>query len=259
MLGQSLIKDAFGKFELWHVLDRWDRVKWGWRMLWVMHEAYLFGISCVLSWVRVSLGKSLYPPDLGGVRVHGCRQFVKVKQHFCTWGLEGRDSCQASVSPRPSCRKSFSTRGVKPRHVKFGKCRFGFACLRWLLLVCWSIRIGEAAVPGPQKVQSNASSCWTIGVANPSGLNGKAHLIGQEADVWCMSETHLSAQGFRAFRSSLRCNGSPFTSVVQGCPVPPRSTASDVGNWSGVAVLSQHPVRSLPHAWSKQLCKPVGS
>lgn len=251
MLGQSLIKEAFGKFELWHVLDRWDRAKWGWRMLWVMHEAYLFGISCVLSWVRVSLGKSLYPPDLGGVRVHGCRQFVKVKQHFCAWGLEGRDSCQASVNPRPSCRKSFSTRGVKPRHVKFGKCRFGFACLRWLLLVCWSIRIGEAAVPGPQKVQSNASSCWTIGVANPSGLNGKAHLIGQEADVWCMSETHLSAQGFRAFRSSLRCNGSPFTSVVQGCPVPPRSTASDVGNWSGVAVLSQHPVRSLPHAWEQ--------
>ena len=123
--------------------------------------------------------------------------------------------------------------------------------LVFVVVLGGTCRIGEAAVPGP--ADHGRTPEWKIGVANPSGLNGKAHLVSEEVDVWCICETHLTAQGFRAFRNSLRSNKSPFSSMAQGVPVAPRSTASDIGIWSGVAVMAQHPVRSLPQSWEQSV------
>lgn len=116
-------------------------------------------------------------------------------------------------------------------------------CFRWALWVCLlaPIRLGEASHPGPE---------WTFGVANLNGLNSKAFgLAESEVDTWIFSETHLTKPGEGAFRAGLREAKAPYRSFVGGSPVPPRSEVSDIGQFSGVGVLSRYPVRRLPHAW----------
>ena len=113
-------------------------------------------------------------------------------------------------------------------------------------------RIGEAAVPGPP--------VWALGVCNPSGLGYKGHLLDPQVDVWTVCETHLSAGSFRQFVATLRVDQSPFKWCVPGAHVPCRSTTSDVGAWSGVAVISKWPTRALLCDWpialwsSSRLC-----
>ena len=47
----------------------------------------------------------------------------------------------------------------------------------------------------------------------------------------------------------LKSAGSPLKHMVTGHPVPPRHTSSNLGQWSGTAVLSRFPVRALPHGF----------
>jgi len=102
-------------------------------------------------------------------------------------------------------------------------------------------RVGEAAHPGPN---------WTLGVANLNGLNTRAFTLAESSvDSWLFSETHLTAPGEKAFRANLREAKAPYTSFVGGSPVPARSEVSDIGQWSGVGVLSKYPVRRLSHQW----------
>ena len=119
----------------------------------------------------------------------------------------------------------------------------------WLLVVVWTLqcRIGEAAVPGP-----NAAS-WSLGVCNPSGLMGKTHLLSTDVDIWLVCETHFSVHGCRNFGKSLRAIASPFKWFVHGVGAPVRSIASDLGKWTGVGVLSQHPSRAVPAGLSDEL------
>ena len=93
------------------------------------------------------------------------------------------------------------------------------------------------------------SGVW--GVCNPSGLSSKGHLLCRSVDVWMACETHLSVASFRRFRGELRSCASPFKWCIPGAHVPCRSTVSDIGAWSGVAVLSQWPSRALPFDWSQ--------
>ena len=117
---------------------------------------------------------------------------------------------------------------------------FGMAVPLWTFLL-FAVRVGEAAHPGPS---------WSIGVANLSGLNNRAFAVAETTvDSWLFSETHLTVGGEAAFRSGLRDAKSHFTSYVGGFPVPPRSTASEIGQWSGVGALSRFPIRRLPHSW----------
>ena len=113
------------------------------------------------------------------------------------------------------------------------------------LCVALCCRIGEAAVPGPNDVT------FSIGVCNPSGLGAKAHLFDaqERADVWLVSESHLSSVGLRSFRRSLRALQSPYRWIVHGYPVQPRSVVSEIGQWTGVACISKHPSRALVHGW----------
>ena len=112
--------------------------------------------------------------------------------------------------------------------------------LRWVLLFT-CLRVGEASVPGPT---------WTLCVANLNGLSNRAFGLGDLYDTWLISETHLTAVGLKAFQANLRQAQSPYSSFVSGCPVAPRTVSSDVGQYSGVGVLSKFPVRRLPHDWT---------
>ena len=114
---------------------------------------------------------------------------------------------------------------------------------RWFVWICvlLAARVGEATHPGPN---------WTLGVANLNGLNTRAFTLAESTvDSWLFSETHLTAPGEKAFRANLREAKAPYTSFVGGSPVPARSEVSDIGQWSGVGVLSQYPVRRLSHKW----------
>ena len=87
-------------------------------------------------------------------------------------------------------------------------------------------------------------------MANLNGLNSKAFgFADSPVDTWLFSETHLTAPGEKVFRANLKEAKSPYKSFVGGSPVPARSTVSDIGQFSGVGVLSRFPVRRLPHAW----------
>ena len=103
------------------------------------------------------------------------------------------------------------------------------------------LRYGEASHPGPD---------WTFGVANLNGLNSKAFGLSESTvDTWIFSETHLTKPGEQAFRANLREAKAPYRSFVGGSHVPPRSEVSDIGQFSGVGVLSRFPVRRLAHSW----------
>eukprot|EP00435_Cladocopium_sp_Y103_P022951 s31_g5.t1 len=129
-------------------------------------------------------------------------------------------------------RRSRRVVGLSPSVVSF---------LWTWILVCANCRIGEARKPGPD---------WTMAVANLNGLNNRAFgLASGDFDTWLFSETHLTKVGAKVFWSNLRSAGSPYRAFVTGCTVAPRSESSEVGQWSGVAVLSTFPVRRLPHAW----------
>ncbi len=113
----------------------------------------------------------------------------------------------------------------------------------WWMLALSLCRIGEAKVPGPDHT-------WSLAVCNPAGLNHKSHLFDCDlADIWLISETHLTSAGCRSFRKGLHAESEKPRWFVPGFPVRPRSTVSEHGTWSGVGVLSQFPCQMLPHDW----------
>ena len=116
-----------------------------------------------------------------------------------------------------------------------------------VLLLGLTVRVGEALHPGPAESER---SQWTLGVANPSGLNGKldqaAHL---EGDAWLLTETQLSRQGVSAFQKGLKMLKSPWKYAIPGSPCAPRRH-TETGSHTGVMVLSKLPARALPHEFS---------
>ena len=105
-------------------------------------------------------------------------------------------------------------------------------------------RLGEARVPGPDNAP------WCLGIGNPSGLQGKYHVLSNvPADVMALSETHLTSRARSGFASSLRSMRSRFKHVLTGAPLLPRSTASDAGEWGGVAFTSAYPCRTMAVPW----------
>lgn len=136
-----------------------------------------------------------------------------------------------------------------PATCLLGRCR----CMkRWVyIIVCLQfLHVGEATNPGP--VCSGDSTLWHLGTFNPSGLNGKQQIIAEHlsyGDIWAISETHLSSRSMFAFKKGLKASNNPFKFVVAGSHTPLRSHSGHTGTWSGVAVMSQHPTRSLPIEW----------
>ncbi len=152
-----------------------------------------------------------------------------------------------SVLVSPSnfgCRScSGGSRRDGSSHLRLPRSQFRL-CFQLVLFWVLNCRIGEAAVPGP------SVDVWKLGVCNPSGLMNKGHLLDPQVDCWVACETHLSNVSYRIFRSGLVADGSAFRWMVPGAHVPCRSTVSSIGAWSGVAMISQWPARSLPFDWS---------
>jgi len=118
-----------------------------------------------------------------------------------------------------------------------------------LILFAVTCRIGEARVPGP-----DTTSTWSIGICNPSGLQGKYHLLsGVAADVLAISESHLTKRSSKALDSSLRAMHSRYTRLITGAPLSQRSTSSDAGGYAGVAFLSTVPSRTIAIPWPEDV------
>lgn len=117
---------------------------------------------------------------------------------------------------------------------------FGFGWTFKLLLGALVVRYGEARHPGPDHD-------FSIGIFNPSGLTSKTAVAAAlPGDVWFGSETHLTHDGFRRFKTGLRALDSDFTYVVQGCPCHTQK-AKAFGERAGVIALSRYPARPLAH------------
>ena len=124
---------------------------------------------------------------------------------------------------------------------------YPFRAISSLLLVLTVCRIGEARVPGPD-------APWKLGICNPSGLQGKHHILSSiDASVVAISETHLTQAARRNLEMSFRSTRSRYKHVLAGAPLLPRAESSDAGSWSGVAFASELPCRSLAVAWPPDL------
>ena len=68
-----------------------------------------------------------------------------------------------------------------------------------LLIVIFSMRLGEASHPGPSPGFRDFS--FTLGAINPTGLNGKHGVVSQLdcPAVYMVSEAHLTQAGLESF------------------------------------------------------------
>ena len=163
---------------------------------------------------------------------------------FCGGCFDGSDSnaitdfgFQEISKPMRLPRFSFCTRVCERSSVK--------RVSRWIqfVFVLSTCRIGEAAVPGP-------GVTWTLGTCNPGGMAGKQAIFDlHPCDLWAICETHLTSNSVKQVLGGLRNAQCPYNSFVHGCSVLPRTTASEVGSWAGVGVLSKFPSRPAPHSW----------
>ena len=194
-----------------------------------IRQLFRFGSHCATKFVLCGSRFACWPVDLVCCCQGHFNQFFRLTTR---WG---------DLSHKSHCSQGF----VNTRQPKSIVCSFGFRnFITWWIVVLSFCRVGEAKVPGP-------SPTWTLAVCNPAGLNHKSHLFnGNLADIWLISETHLTTEGCRDFRAGLRRESKQPRWFVPGFPVQPRSTVSNHGNWSGVGVLSQFPCKSLPHDWS---------
>ena len=76
-------------------------------------------------------------------------------------------------------------------------CRSMPSCGKWcwpfVLLFAACFRFGEALHPGPAGLGADT---WSLGIANPSGLNGKLDQLNAfPGDAWLLSETQALFQG----------------------------------------------------------------
>ena len=133
-----------------------------------------------------------------------------------------------------------------------GVSRWNFTQVFFQLLVfMFCVRIGEAKVPGPS---NHHPSVLQIGLANPSGIQGKYQVLSDlNMDLLLVSETHHTAASHTALSRSWKATRSNFKNIVAGCPMQPRSTASDAGQWAGVLMAAAHPLRPLSVPWPVDL------
>ena len=124
----------------------------------------------------------------------------------------------------------------------------------WIFLVLslfWGAecRIGEAKTPGP----AAAGDTWSLGVCNPSGLQGKSVLLaGVDTDVIAVCETHLTTTARSVLQHSLKSH-SRYSHVITGSPLPARINTNDAGQYSGVATIARVPARALCACWPQDL------
>ena len=145
-----------------------------------------------------------------------------------------------ALAPRRSTKRRQRRRSVGTLKHQ-GLIAAGKSTFFWFWLVLSVIRIGEASHPGPPGE-------WSLGTFNPTGLTTKIDVMSSlQGDVWGVTETHLSYEGYRKFCHGMRCQGNSYPYMVPGSHCKPRARSIEVGNFSGVMCLSKWPTRALPH------------
>ena len=126
---------------------------------------------------------------------------------------------------------------------------FPEVCSPWTELC----RLGEACNPGPDLEDSSDGFRIQLGTANTAGLANKVPLLSSlDAGIWGLTETHLTLDGFKAVRSTLKLLGRQQgrnLRFVAGAPAPARSLNSRSGTWTGVAVASDFPCHAFNAQW----------
>ena len=117
-----------------------------------------------------------------------------------------------------------------------------FCCIFMFFAI--SVRLGEAAVPGPHLFAN----------ANPTGLMGKSAdlaSLGKTSATFAVQETHLTTQGISRFRKEMAWQKTNFH-MTHGARAPPKNQSIRTlgGKQTGVAFVSHHPLRSLAHMWT---------
>ena len=112
-------------------------------------------------------------------------------------------------------------------------------------------RIGEADHPGPPPL--NNSRC-VIALTNPTSIVSKASVYASlqtqhQVDIFCAAETAATKPAQRMFGHTMRQYGCKTIWSPPVCEKIVRTDgqASLRGQASGVAVVSKHPIRSVPH------------
>lgn len=225
-------------------LGFWPQAIWtAGHVCWVgVFGFFLRWFLCWVSrWVTIQLGALRQMPFIFQEVPTRCLNFLASSSlHGNMWSAQQRSGsgggnwtwfCTFAMNAHPS-----------PRFTSTG-------CRLWVILVllCGLLRVGEAAHPGPP------AGTWTLGIANPSGLNGKldqvAHLPG---DAWLLTETHLSQQGASTFLKGLRMLQSPWRYAIVGAPCQARHK-TDTGVHAGVMLVSKFPSRALPHGFPPEV------
>ena len=150
-----------------------------------------------------------------------------------------------SPEAKPSCR--VTRWSLRPLRAIFSLLLFTLMC-----------RLGEARVPGPDDAP------WCLGIGNPSGLQGKYHVLSNvPADVMALSETHLSSSSKRGLACSLKSMRSKFKHILTGAPMAQRTRQQPAmpgnGPVAGIAIHSLlfHAGR-CPHLGRQMSMKPAG-
>ena len=146
-----------------------------------------------------------------------------------------------------------------------GACLSVYPLVRWLF---WFIlvflipfadgfRFGEALHPGPCHSSFDVGSHpfddgyrIALGTANVAGLSNKVSVVMDlPPGIWGLTETHLTAPGFRAVRKAFRAESKQHDRNLRlafGAPAPSRSLGSVAGTWTGVCTVSDYPSQVLP-------------
>lgn len=193
----------------------WDRFLWVWQCIITVCIAVTFWVQLFMNQSRQWI--SLFCGRVGGYQ--GC-----LLKH-------ARVHSQVDDLPLLEIQKKIFGGGSYHRH------------LLALVLMC-TLHSGEATNPGPSRPAE-----WTLGVCNPSGLNGKQQILNDHlgfGDTWLMTETHLSSGAMQSFKAGLHITDSPYKYCVGGHPCPLRPHSDHAGAWTGVSVLSKHPTRAIP-------------
>ena len=128
-------------------------------------------------------------------------------------------------------------------HKQQGPHTWGRMAVFWMILVLQMFQ-GEASNPGP-----------SIAVVNPTGVMGKSSLLaGLGADIICISETHLSAEGVPQFKKELHFAANKMK-LSHGWPAPKRSNTVGAigGRPKGVGFATNYPVRAHSPEWPNEV------
>lgn len=101
--------------------------------------------------------------------------------------------------------------------------------------------------------RANPGPDLSINLANPTGLNGKEHVVyALPSGISCLAETHVATPGMTqscGILRSLALKDNRPLRLLPGAAVPLRARSQFVGKWAGVLQMSDLPCHRLQLNW----------